>query len=277
MKRYFLIALILCGMTFMGMKLEMDKIPREKVPGSSIIYIPSGKYLKYATFGFSSLAADLIYIWSIQYFSDHTVLDRFDYLDHVISVINELDPRWFDPYDIGALIAIHDARNLDIALKILDRGLEKNPTEWIYPYQAGHYVQWFVKDYKRAREYYKTAMEIEGAPPINRRLYANAAFKMMDYETSWKTWLEIYQTTDDERIKGIASNHLYQTKAAVDTQNIKAAIDLFKERYGRLPEELSQLVRYSILDSLPLDFDGKDYVYDPETGEVKAPTIPWKR
>jgi tetratricopeptide (TPR) repeat protein len=277
MKKYFLIALLLSGIALMGMKVKIDEISREKVPGSSIIYIPSGKYLKYATFGYSSLVADLIYIWSIQYFSDYTILDRFDYLDRIISVINELDPRYFDPYDTGALIAIYDARNLDLALKILDRGLEKNPTEWIYPYQAGHYVQRLVKDYERAREYYKTAMEIEGSPDISRRLYANAAFKMMDFKTSWESWLEIYQTTDDERIKGIASNHLYQTKAAVDTQNLKKAIDLFKERYGRFPDDLSQLVRYSFLDSLPQDFDGKDYDYDPQSGEVKAPVSPWKR
>jgi tetratricopeptide (TPR) repeat protein len=277
MKKYFLIALLLSGIALMGMKVKIDEISREKVPGSSIIYIPSGKYLKYATFGYSSLVADLIYIWSIQYFSDYTILDRFDYLDRIISVINELDPRYFDPYDTGALIAIYDARNLDLALKILDRGLEKNPTEWIYPYQAGHYVQRLVKDYERAREYYKTAMEIEGSPDISRRLYANAAFKMMDFKTSWESWLEIYQTTDDERIKGIASNHLYQTKAAVDTQNLKKAIDLFKEKYGRFPDDLSQLVRYSFLDSLPQDFDGKDYDYDPQSGEVKAPVSPWKR
>ncbi len=277
MKKYFLIALLLSGIALMGMKVKIDEISREKVPGSSIIYIPSGKYLKYATFGYSSLVADLIYIWSIQYFSDPTVLDRFDYLDHIISVINELDPRYFDPYDTGALIAIHDVLNLDLALKILDRGLEKNPTEWIYPYQAGHYVQRLVKDYERAREYYKTAMEIEGSPDISRRLYANAAFKMMDYETSWESWLEIYQTTDDERIKGIASNHLYQVKAAIDTQNLKKAVDLFKERYGRFPDDLSQLVRYSFLGSIPNDFDGKDYLYDPQSGEVKAPVSPWKR
>ena len=36
------------GAGFMGLKLETDKVLREKVPGSSIIYVPSGKFLKYA-------------------------------------------------------------------------------------------------------------------------------------------------------------------------------------------------------------------------------------
>ena len=56
---------------FMGLKLETDKIERNKVPGSSIIYIPSGKFLKYATFGYSALAADFVYLWSIQYYGNY--------------------------------------------------------------------------------------------------------------------------------------------------------------------------------------------------------------
>jgi len=51
----------------------------------------------------------------------------------------------------------------------------------------------------------------------------------------------------------------------------------FQERAGRLPEELADLVRAGILDKLPQDLDGQDYVYDPKTGGVKAATSPWKR
>jgi hypothetical protein len=41
--------------------------------------------------------------------------------------------------------------------------------------------------------------------------------------------------------------------------------------------ELPQLVRAGFLDSLPKDLDGKEYIYDSRTGEVKTPIIPWKR
>lgn len=261
----------------MGLKIKIDNIPRKKIPGSSIIYIPSGKYLKFATFGFPSLLADLVYLWSIQYYSDYTIPDRFKYLDHIFSIINELDQRYLDPYEIGALIAAYEAGDLDLALKILDKGLEKNPEQWIFPYLAGHYVQMLKKDHKLAREYYKKAMEIEGAPPMIRRLYADAAFKAMDYQMAWQSWLEIYQTAEEERIKKIASNHLYRVKAAVDIQMIQGAIEKFKERYGHNPLNLSQLVRARFLNSLPKDLDGKEYLYDSRTGEVKPPTIPWKR
>jgi len=261
----------------MGIKIRLDNIPRKKIPGSSLIYLPSGKYLKYFTFGYSNIAADFIYLWAIQYFSDQAIADRYKYLEHIFSIIAELDHRYLDPYELGAIIAIYEAHDLELALRILDKGLEKNPEQWIFPFQAGHYAQMFAKDYRLAQFYYQKTMEIKGAPPITKRLYANAAFKLMDYETAWQTWMEVYREADEDRIKKIASNHLYRVKAALDIEAIKEAIMRFKETHGRNPSTLSQLVRLGFLESLPKDFDGNDYLYDPKTGEVSPPIIPWKR
>ncbi len=277
MKTRTILLLLLVGLvTIAGFKLKLDKIPHAKVPGSSIIYIPSGKHLKYATLGYSSLLADMIYIWAIQYFSDKVIPDRFAYLDHVFSIINELDPRYIDPYDIGALIAVYDVRDFATAFKILDRGLENNPKQWFFPWQAGHYAQMQLRDYKLAQKYYKIAMEIDGAPAMARRLHANATFDLSDFQTALKLWAEIYQSAKDDRVKKIASNHIYKTKAAIDTQAIKEALLKYKNLFGSYPEDLLQLVSSGLLKEIPKDLDGKDYVYDPQTGEVKG-QIWWKR
>ncbi|MGQ9471443.1 MAG: tetratricopeptide repeat protein [Candidatus Aminicenantales bacterium] len=268
--------LILSGLIFMGLKVRCDQVNRGRVPGSAIIYIPSGKYLKYATFGYSSVLADLIYLWAIQYYSDYSIADRFNYLEHIFSIIAELDPRYIDPYELGALVAVYEAGNLELGLKILDMGLEKNPDQWIFPFEAAHFAQ-MRKNYEIARLYYKKAMEIPGAPDIVKRLYAFTAFKTMDLETSWKMWLEIYQTTSEERVKKIANNHLYQVKAAIDKQLIERAVAQFKEKFGRNPYDLSQLVRTGLLREIPRDLDGLEYIYDPRTGEVKAAQVWWKR
>src|SRR5512137_1323478 len=128
-----------------ALKAATDRVVRRKMPGSSIIYIPSGKFLKYATFGYRALAADAIYLWSIQYYSTPTIDDRFDHLDHVFAIINELDPRYQDPYEVGSLIAVQEARGVEgpardalirSALAILDRGAANNPDQWVYPFDA---------------------------------------------------------------------------------------------------------------------------------------------
>jgi tetratricopeptide (TPR) repeat protein len=278
MKKYILVIILIssCAL-FMGLQTLTNRIPRASIPGASIIYIPSGKFLKYATFGYSSLAADLVYLWAIQYYSNYSIAERYDHLDHIFAIIAELDPRYLDPYEMGAIIAVYEARDPYLAFEVLDRGLEKNPDQWIFPYQAGHYAQMVMKDYKLAREYYKRTMEIPNAPPIAKRLYANAAFKGMDYETAWQSWLEVFQTAEEERIKKIASNHLYQVKSAMDVRRITEAVEEYRQKYRQNPPTLEHLVRAGILDSLPQDLDGNDYLYDPEKGEVESQTKWWKR
>jgi len=270
-----LLLFLLCG-SIVSLKWAVERIPRKKIPGASIIYIPSGKYLKFATFGYSSLVADLIYLWAIQYYTTYTIVDRFENLEHIFSIIAELDPQYTDPYEVGALIAVTEARDLKLALKILDLGLAKNPDQWIFPFEAGHHAQ-RAGDYHTAREYYEKTMKIPGAPEIAKRLYAAAGFRVMDLEESWKTWLEVYNTAPDERTRKIASKHLYQVKAASDTILINRTAATFKEKYGRLPADLEELVRVGLLASLPKDLDGKDYIYNPKTGEIKAPSVWWKR
>jgi tetratricopeptide (TPR) repeat protein len=164
-----------------------------------------------------------------------------------------------------------------LAFKILDLGIEKNPDQWIFPLQAGHYAHMFAKDFERAERYYKKAMDIKDSPPIARRLYANAAFERADYQTAWQNWVEVYETADDERVRKIASNHLYRTKATMDIQAINQAIARFRKSQGRLPRELSELVDKGFLQNLPKDLDEQDYIYDGKTGEVMTRVNPWKR
>ena len=269
--------LLAAAAAFAALKVRTDKVAREKLPGSSIIYIPSGKFLKYATFGYRALAADAIYLWAIQYYSTPTIDDRFDHLDHIFAIINELDPRYQDPYEVGALIAVQEARNPAAAFSILDRGAANNPDQWVYPFNAGHVALMTLKDYPLAEKYFEQCLKIPGAPEFVERLRANAIFKKGDLRTSWETWLEIYKKAPDERTKKIASNHLYNVKAAIDAAAIEDAAAKYRERFGRPPADLETLLRTGFLREVPKDMDGQDYIYDPATGKVKTVTSPWRR
>ena len=272
-----LVFLLATAAAFMALKVATDRVDRRKLPGSSIIYIPSGKFLKYATFGYRALAADAIYLWAIQYYSTPTIDDRFDHLDHIFAIINELDPRYQDPYEVGALIAVEEAHDPRAAFSILDRGAANNPDQWVYPFNAGHIALMTLKDYPLAEKYFEQCMKITGAPEFVERLRANAIFKKGDLRTSWETWLDIYRKAPDERTKKIASNHLYNVKATIDAAAIDDAAAKYRERFGRPPADLETLLRTGLLREVPKDMDGQDYLYDPATGKVKTVTSPWRR
>ncbi len=280
------------------LKSATERVVRQKIPGSSIIYIPSGRFLKYAAFGYRTLAADIIYLWAIQYYSTPTIDDRFDHLDHVFAIISELDPRYQDPYEVGAMIAVDGARDvlssardlsggrgrqeyarslIQAAFAILDRGAANNPDQWVYPFNAGHIALITLKDYPLAEKYFEQCMKIPGAPEFVERLRANAIFRKGDLKTSWETWLDIYKRAPDERTKKIASNHLYNVKATIDQTALEEAAAKYRDRFGRLPPDLGALVRAGFLREVPKDLDGRDYLYDPATGEVRTEVSPWKR
>ncbi len=287
-----LLALLLASAAaFTALKGATDRIARAKVPGSSIIYVPSGQFLKYAAFGYRALAADLLYLWAIQYYSTPTIDDRFDHLDHIFAIINELDPRYQDPYEVGSLIAVQEARAahdrrrddalsvrlLRSAFAILDRGAANNPDQWVYPFNAGHIALMTLKDFALAETYFERTMKIPGAPEFVERLRANAMFKKGDLKTAWETWLDIYKRAPDERTRKIASNHLYNVKATIDGAALEAAAARYRERFGRFPADLATLVREGLVGEVPKDLDGRDYVYDPAAGQVRTVISPWKR
>ena len=276
-------ALLLAGLLlasaagFSALKIATDRVVRSKLPGSSIIYVPSGKFLKYATFGYRALAADAIYLWAIQYYSTPTIDDRFDHLDHIFAIINELDPRYQDPYEVGALIAVQEARNVRAAFAILDRGTANNPDQWVYSFNAGHVAMMTLKDFALAERYFAQCMRIPGAPEFVERLRANAIFKKGDLKTSWDTWRDIYARAPDERTRKIASNHLYNIKATIDGTALEGEAVKYRDRYGRFPADLETLARTGFVREVPKDLDGKDYLYDPATGKVRTVISPWRR
>src|SRR3989442_8437323 len=163
-----------------------------------LLYLPSGKFLKVMALGFDGLLADVLYLWSIQYYGNYDIKERFDYLERIYEqVITELDPHYLDPYLVGALIMTAEARKPEMALKLLDKGVRANPDQWIMPFEAGFLCYNDLHDYRRAAAYFEKALSVPGVHPIVHRFHAEMYNRAGDKRTSLKEWLEIYQTTTD--------------------------------------------------------------------------------
>src|SRR3989454_5242845 len=155
--------------------IVQGRIEGERRGGSvhPLLYLPSGKYLRVMALGFDGLLADVLYLWSIQYYGNYDIRDRYDYLERIYDqVITELDPHYLDPYLIGALIMTTEARQPEMALRLLDKGVERNPDQWIIPFEAGLLGYDHLHDYKRAARYFQKAPRGAGGPPVVGRLYA---------------------------------------------------------------------------------------------------------
>jgi tetratricopeptide (TPR) repeat protein len=250
---------------------KLEALRSEQAPGQHLLYLPSGKYLKAVTFGYSNLMADMIYLWSIQYYSNYQVSDRYDYLEQIYRhVIEELDPHYVDPYLVGSMIMSVEAGRHDLALRLLDDGIARNPQEWILAFSAGFLCYNTLHDPQRARDYFQKVVRIPGAPAVAKRFYAEMFNRLGDKATSLRYWSEIYQTADSDYVRQVSWLHVHDLRIDLDLESLQSGVASYRQQRGGLPLRLADLVRARLLSELPLDPDGRDYRYDPRTGSVAS-------
>ncbi|HKB08514.1 MAG TPA: tetratricopeptide repeat protein [Candidatus Polarisedimenticolia bacterium] len=259
------LACLLLALLVQG-RIEAGKSGRDIHP---LLYLPSGKYLKVVALGFDGLLADVLYLWSIQYYGNYAIKDRYEYLERIYEqVITELDPHYLDPYFVGALIMTTEGRDPEMALRLLDKGVRANPDKWIVPFEAGFLCYNDLHDYQRAAAYFEKALAIPDVHPLVRRLHAEMFNRAGDKRTSLGEWLEIYRTTDDPYVRNVAWNHAHDLKVDVDLADLRDAVSRFHAREGRPPRRLQEIVQAGLLPALPRDPEERDYSYDAETGQV---------
>ena len=250
---------------------RLDRARQTGTASAQVLYLPSGRYLKVASLGFPELLADLVYIWSIQYYGNYDASDRFQYLEHVYgSVISELDPHYIDPYLVGSLIMSIEAQDHEMALRLLDKGIAANPREWILPFEAGFTCYDSLGDHARAARYFEQAMRIEGAPGAIRRLHAEMFNRMGDRRTSLAYWREVYQEASNDYVKDVSWRHVHDLTIEVHLEDLRAAVQEYRRRFDSWPPDLKALPRAGLLEEVPVDPDGRPYRYDRSTGAVAS-------
>jgi hypothetical protein len=260
-------AILLTGVS----RARLDHLAREGAKEAPLLYLPNGKYLRAVSLGHPTLLADLVYLWAIQHYSGYAGGDRYRYVEHVFGdVIAELDPRYRDPYWMGALILTVEGKDLEAGLRLLDLGLERNPAEWIFPYMAAWECE-RVGDLARAATYFERAARVRGAPSFVLRMKAGMQARAGDTLGALRAWREV---ADDPRSDGAASEiarrQVRMLQVRLDLATLEQAVAAHRARTGRLPRRLEELLRDAGIATLPLDPDGNAYAYDPRTGRVSS-------
>ncbi len=245
---------------------------------SAFVSLPSGKTLRILSFGYRNLAADMLFIWSIQFYSTYHIRNRFDFIERVYDTITDITPGYKEPYIVGSLIMAHEAKDVPMALRLLDKGSRLNPDEWLFDHDAGFYCYKYLKDYAQAEEYYNRAAAKPGAPVFIQRMKAHMVYLRDDPAMATRMWLDIYRSAEDVLTRDSAFNHLYQIKAEADLPLLRERIAEYRRRYRRLPAALSDLARAGLVREVPRDFAGNEYIYDAAGGTVTAQRIfRWKK
>ena len=248
----------------------LDRIEAGRGPAHHLLYLPNGRYLKVASLGQAPVLADLIYLWSIQYYANFQVEDRYSYVDTIYdSVLTELDPHYFDPYWLGALILSVEAGSLDKALALLDKGFRNNPDKWVFPYLAGWECA-YARRFDCAIERFETAASVPSAPPDVARLAAGMYQRQGDKKTALAEWRRLAREAADPGVRKVAENRARALRVDLDIEMLNGAVASFRQRHGRPPSRLGELAGEGLIGSVPQTPDGAEYEYDPSTGTVTS-------
>ena len=273
MKRKLLSALVVFAVLAVAVfaEYQLGRIPREDPLGKDLLYLPSPEMLKIMSVGNPNLMADILYMWSIQYYSGFRPSERFLYLEAVYNLITDLDPRYYDAYRIGALIMQiqtgGDQQQLQNTVRgLFDKGLRNLPESWELAEAAAWDMYMRFKDRRAALHYAEIAAQLPDAPPRIKRMVG----VWRDAESSWTVddsiayWRKALDESVDPMDQKVCQSKLYDAVVAKDREELEPVLRAFAGRYGQCANDWQQLIRAGLLSREPLDLFGNPYGIDSD-------------
>ncbi len=238
-------------------------------------YIPSSLHAKVFSLGYTNALSDLLYLWFVYYWDWYGKNVRYSYMEHTFEVMTDLDPKNQDAYIIAALLAFVPLK-WDLVYKFLDKGIEKNPENYVIPYDAGNYALFSEKNYERAAKYFQIAFERNPERTTIKNLLAYSLSHKGDLETSLKYFEEIldkYKNDDSPegnyyRFSSVL--HIFEVKNEIAKRDVEKAVEKYRAKFGKNPPSLRVLKKEGFINEIPKDPLGKDYEYDPNSGTIKC-------
>lgn len=238
------------------------------------LYLPSGHLLKKLALGHSGILADIYWMRAVQYYGTKRLKGAKDFplLGDLIEIATVLDPHLLEAYRFGAIFLSEPdwgARQPERAVRILMHGIESNPEHWQLLRDLGFVYYWYLHDYKKASDIFLQGSQNPQAPVWMKTFAADLLARGGSRESARFLWQELYETSEDDRIKQNALEYLVKLAAEEEMESLQSLVDRFRQKTGRPVLTLNELVAAGLLKSYPQDPKGFEYTIDTASGEVK--------
>ena len=276
----------LFGVAFLAQH-RIDEMRRAAV-GDELLYIPSKAILKHFTAGMSNIAADLLWIETIQYTVGefHNPERKFQWLDHMLGATTELDPYFEGVYANGGMFLSAIGRD-ERALDYLKTGFVRNPRSWKLPHEIGKVYTLNRREEPEAiavAPYYLRMVAERHQYP---QLYLNWARQIQEREDlagqSRAIWEDVIRTADDPFVREVAQRNLDILIAGDTEKALQAMCERYRLEFGVNASGLEDFVRLGWLDRLPdeetygkflMDADGNVLILRVRSDQLERMLMP---
>jgi len=229
------------------------------------LYVPSPKILQRMSLGYTGLLADIYWTRAVQYFGSHHHVRSMDYklLAPLLDIATTLDPHLVVAYEFGSVFLAQKppegAGDPEAAVRLVERGVRENPSEWRLYYNLGFIHYFERRDYAAAADAFESGSRVPGALPWMKVMAAQMSQHAGDLQTARMLWSSLYQTTESEEIRGNAAKHLRALRVDEEVSLLEKVVGGFYEGTGRWPANWVEMVAAGYLRSVPLDPSRRPY------------------
>ena len=170
--RHYLIAIALLIAFSVAIQVRRDDGWQVYDPPTPVMWLQAGPAMDRATLGYQALVADVYWIRAVVYYGRQRISEaedkNYDLLYPLLDLVTSLDTRFLAAYRFGAFFLSErepgGPHRPDLAIRLLERGLERNPTRWEFPHDIGFVYYFTYQDYPAAAEWFDRGGALPGAP-----------------------------------------------------------------------------------------------------------------
>jgi hypothetical protein len=240
-----------------------------------VLYLWSGEHVKRLVPGFESLAADIYWLRTVQYYGGQRRFSsdkRFELLGPLIDITTTLDPRLEIAYRYGAIFlseaAPFGAGRPKDGIALMERGVQALPDSWRLRQDLGFFYYLYLHDPKSASRVLLEAAEIPGAGFWLRTLAADLLAKGGDRADSRRMWTQMFEQAEEGIIRENARTRLQILDSLDRADAVAASVSEFERRTGHRPVRLAELEAAGLWRGPLVDSADVPFGYDAATGRV---------
>jgi len=270
--RKLLFGIVLVG-CYVALLLPLTDYLRHKPFAEKLGYVPQAEVLKFAAADQRLLLADTLVIKTLIYFG--TLVEKSsakmdlppDYFSvfRMIETAIRINPYNSDAYYFAQAILVWDAKRIREANALLEYGLKYRSDDYLLPYFLGFNYSYFLKDYRKAAQYFQLAGELSGEP-----LFASLAGRYL-YEAGQTDLALAYLVGMEKSAQNPAIKKSFQVRIAAFRQvkAVEEAVKTFQGQVGSPPRSIDELLARGFLREKPVDPYGGEFYLDPQ-GQVRT-------
>jgi|GEM_PF-1239608 tetratricopeptide (TPR) repeat protein len=261
-----IIAIAACLFLVMAMSVTLHR--RYHFETERILYLPYAPYLAMMDNSLKSGIADFFYIRMVLSLTDEfkDKNERLKYIQNTAAVSVTLDPRMVQSYFFAGVVIADDNESLRKGISFLTDYSYLAPDDWRLPYWIGvNYYQ--LGEYLKAAQFYQKAGQKPGAPNFLKTNPALFYYKSGETVAGIAYLEGLAGSVNDARQLELIERKLEWLRRIAFLEKNAGE---FKQRFGRYPDELEDLVRAGLIGSIADDPFGVGFYWDKQEKRVKS-------